>query len=111
MTNKPVIGGGMILGGIVVLLLVILLPMSFSYLDFYEVRSAANSFRKKQKLYPKFYFSSMVSPGDAQLELSTLITFMLVVVTSLDLILSLKNSTLLPNLLTLIIFQFSLPIT
>jgi len=39
MTNKPALGGGVILGGIVALLLIILLPMSFSYLDFYEVRT------------------------------------------------------------------------
>lgn len=36
MSNKAPIGIGAIVGGIVALLLVILLPMSFSYLDFYE---------------------------------------------------------------------------
>lgn len=36
MSNKPAIGAGLILAGIAALLLIILLPMSFSYLDFYE---------------------------------------------------------------------------
>lgn len=34
--SKPAIGGGAVIFGIVALLLIILLPMSFSYLDFYE---------------------------------------------------------------------------
>lgn len=36
MANKPAIGVGAIAAGVVALLLIILLPMSFSYLDFYE---------------------------------------------------------------------------
>ena len=51
------------------LLLVILLPLSFSYLDFYEV--TLHSALKRIKKTTKFTFINLstVLPGDAQLEM------------------------------------------